>query len=110
MVRAVLALCYTALMVRAVIALLCCALAGASLELLEGKVLPGIAALDDKNFAPPPKPVEASGDFKVADMSLSDFGRKEYDLAEFEMPGLMAARKEFGPSQPLAGVRVAGYL
>merc|ERR1719247_2598033 len=69
---------------------------GASLELLEGKVLPGIAALDDKNFGPPPKAVEASGDFKVADMSLADFGRKEYDLAEYEMPGLMSARKEFG--------------
>jgi len=56
------------------------------------------------------KPVESSGDFKVADMSLSDFGRKEYDLAEFEMPGLMASRIEFGPSQPLAGVRIAGSL
>merc|ERR1719331_3357519 len=81
---------------------------GASLELLEGKVLPGIAAMDD--FKPPTKPVEASGDFKVADMSLADFGRKEYDLAEFEMPGLMASRKEFGPAQPLAGVRIAGSL
>jgi len=56
------------------------------------------------------KTVEASGDYKVADMSLSDFGRKEYDLAEFEMPGLMASRKEFGPSQPLAGVRIMGSL
>ena len=56
------------------------------------------------------KPVEASGDFKVADMSLSDFGRKEYDLAEYEMPGLMASRKEFGPAQPLAGVRIMGSL
>merc|ERR1711966_186835 len=56
------------------------------------------------------KNVEASGDYKVADMSLSDFGRKEYDLAEFEMPGLMASRKEFGPSQPLAGVRIMGSL
>jgi adenosylhomocysteinase len=56
------------------------------------------------------KTVEASGDFKVADMSLADFGRKEYDLAEFEMPGLMASRKEFGPAQPLAGVRIMGSL
>ena len=56
------------------------------------------------------KPVESSGDFKVADMSLADFGRKEYDLAEYEMPGLMSARKEFGPSQPLAGVRIMGSL
>jgi len=56
------------------------------------------------------KPVEASGDYKVADMSLSDFGRKEYDLAEWEMPGLMVSRKEFGPAQPLAGVRIMGSL
>merc|ERR1719201_2388800 len=81
---------------------------GASLELLEGKVLPGIDKLD--GFKPPVKAVEASGDFKVADMSLADFGRKEYDLAEYEMPGLMSARKEFGPAQPLAGVRIMGSL
>merc|ERR1719310_1769172 len=81
---------------------------GASLELLEGKVLPGIAALD--SYKPPVKAVEASGDFKVADMSLADFGRKEYDLAEYEMPGLMSAREEFGPAQPLAGVKIMGSL
>ena len=56
------------------------------------------------------KNIEASGDFKVADMSLSDFGRKELDIAEHEMPGLMSARAEFGPAQPLAGVRVMGSL
>ena len=56
------------------------------------------------------KDVEASGDYKVADMSLSDFGRKELDLAEYEMPGLMFSRKEFGPKQPLAGIRVMGSL
>ena len=56
------------------------------------------------------KDVEASGDYKVADMSLADFGRKELDLAEYEMPGLMHARTEFGPSQPLAGIRVMGSL
>ena len=49
------------------------------------------------------KKVEAGGDFKVADMSLAEFGRKELDLAEHEMPGLMSARKEFCPAQPLAG-------
>jgi len=56
------------------------------------------------------KDVEASGDYKVADMSLADFGRKELDLAEYEMPGLMHARTEFGPAQPLAGIRVMGSL
>ena len=57
-----------------------------------------------------PKQVESSGDFKVADMSLADFGRKELDIAEVEMPGLMSARKEFGPSQPLKGIKVMGSL
>ena len=58
----------------------------------------------------PLKAVEASGDFKVADMSLADFGRKELDLAEYEMPGLISSRAEFGPGQPLAGIRVMGSL
>jgi len=49
-------------------------------------------------------------DFHVADMSLADWGRKEIDLAESEMPGLMAIREEFGPKQPLKGARVAGSL
>jgi len=49
-------------------------------------------------------------DFKVADLSLKDWGRKEIDIAETEMPGLMALREEFGQSKPLAGARVAGCL
>jgi adenosylhomocysteinase len=49
-------------------------------------------------------------DFKVADLSLAGFGRKEIQLAEHEMPGLMALRREFGPSQPLKGKKVAGSL
>ncbi|MFQ5590739.1 MAG: adenosylhomocysteinase [Phycisphaerae bacterium] len=49
-------------------------------------------------------------DFKVADMGLADFGRKEIALAEHEMPGLMAIRKEHGSSKPLAGARVMGSL
>jgi len=48
--------------------------------------------------------------YKVRDMSLAEFGRKELDLAEVEMPGLMSCREEFGPSQPLKGVRVSGSL
>jgi len=56
------------------------------------------------------KEIESAGDYKVADMSLADFGRKELDLAEFEMPGLMASRTEFGPSAPLAGVHIMGSL
>ena len=49
-------------------------------------------------------------DNKVASMDEASFGRKELDLAEVEMPGLMACREEFGPSQPLKGARVTGSL
>ncbi|MET0740848.1 MAG: adenosylhomocysteinase [Candidatus Nanopelagicales bacterium] len=49
-------------------------------------------------------------DYKVADLSLADFGRKEIRLAEHEMPGLMAMRAEFGESKPLTGARIAGSL
>ena len=49
-------------------------------------------------------------DYKVADMSLADWGRKEIAIAETEMPGLMALREEFGESKPLAGARIAGCL
>jgi adenosylhomocysteinase len=48
--------------------------------------------------------------FKVADLSLAEFGRKEIRLAEHEMPGLMAVREEYGRSQPLRGARVTGSL
>jgi adenosylhomocysteinase len=48
--------------------------------------------------------------YKVADMSLAEWGRKEIKLAEAEMPGLMAIRAEYGPSQPLKGARIAGCL
>ena len=48
--------------------------------------------------------------YKVADLSLAAFGRKEIELAEHEMPGLMAMRAEYGPSQPLAGARITGSL
>ena len=49
-------------------------------------------------------------DYKVADISLADFGRKEITLAEHEMPGLMAMREEHGPEQPLKGARITGSL
>src|SRR5215213_3290798 len=49
-------------------------------------------------------------DFKVADLSLAEFGRKEIRLAEHEMPGLMATRSEFADSKPLEGARVTGSL
>jgi adenosylhomocysteinase len=52
----------------------------------------------------------SEGDFKVADLSLAGWGRKEIELAEVEMPGLMALRAEFADSQPLAGARIMGSL
>ncbi|MEN3310297.1 MAG: hypothetical protein V7603_6499, partial [Micromonosporaceae bacterium] len=50
------------------------------------------------------------GDFRVADLSLAAFGRKEIQLAEHEMPGLMALREEYAGSQPLGGARITGSL
>src|SRR3954451_14860961 len=49
-------------------------------------------------------------DYKVADISLADFGRKEISIAEKEMPGLMAIREKYAPQKPLAGVRITGSL
>ncbi len=54
--------------------------------------------------------IDFSLKYKVADMSLAEWGRKEIKLAEAEMPGLMSIREEFGPSQPLKGARIAGCL
>src|SRR6201997_3404379 len=58
------------------------------------------AATETRNFA----------DFRVADIGLAEWGRKEIAIAETEMPGLMAIREEFGPEQPLRGARIAGSL
>jgi len=55
-------------------------------------------------------PTSTNLDFKVADLSLAEFGRKEIRLAEHEMPGLMATRAEFAESQPLRGARITGSL
>ena len=49
-------------------------------------------------------------EFKVADLSLAEFGRKELDLAEYEMPGLMSLRREYAEVQPLKGARISGSL
>jgi adenosylhomocysteinase len=49
-------------------------------------------------------------DYKIADISLAEWGRKEINIAETEMPGLMATREEYGDSQPLKGARIAGCL
>jgi adenosylhomocysteinase len=53
---------------------------------------------------------EAPNDYVIADIGLAEYGRAEIAIAETEMPGLMALRKEFGPSQPLKGARITGSL
>ena len=52
----------------------------------------------------------AGKDYIVADISLADWGRKEIEIAETEMPGLMACRDEFAKDQPLKGARISGSL
>ena len=54
--------------------------------------------------------IDMNGDYAVRDLSLADFGRKELDIAEYEMPGLMAVRKKYGPDQPLKGLKIMGSL
>ncbi|HKX15165.1 MAG TPA: adenosylhomocysteinase, partial [Propionibacteriaceae bacterium] len=49
-------------------------------------------------------------DFRVADLTLAEFGRKEISLAEHEMPGLMAMRAQYADTKPLAGAKIAGSL
>src|SRR5438067_9577366 len=65
----------------------------------------GVAELIEPKYSATDRPP-----FKVADLSLADFGRKEIRLAEFEMPGLMALREEYRASQPLAGAKIMGSL
>ena len=54
--------------------------------------------------------IKTQNDFKVADLNLAEYGRNEIRLAEHEMPGLMATRREFSDSKPLAGARITGSL
>ena len=56
------------------------------------------------------KKTTAKPDYKVKDISLADWGRKELDIAEHEMPGLMAIREKYAKTQPLKGVRITGSL
>src|SRR6056297_411289 len=61
------------------------------------------------------KPAQQGGtatrtDYRVKDINLADWGRKEIRMAEYEMPGLIATREKYGPQKPLQGVRVSGSL
>ena len=51
-----------------------------------------------------------NGDYKIKDISLAEWGRKEIHIAETEMPGLMALREEYGRTKPLSGARIVGCL
>jgi adenosylhomocysteinase len=66
--------------------------------------------LMDSHKEQPVSQVETKLPYKVADLKLADWGRKEIQLAENEMPGLMALRKKYGASKPLKGARIAGCL
>src|SRR6202050_660393 len=68
------------------------------------KVSAPAAKSHPQNIAP------AAADYVVKDIGLAEWGRKEIDMAETEMPGLMATRDEYGPEQPLRGARIAGSL
>ncbi len=57
-----------------------------------------------------PTPRSLAADYHVADIKLADWGRKEIDIAEQEMPGLMAIRERYAKDKPLAGVRITGSL
>ncbi|MEA2232954.1 MAG: adenosylhomocysteinase [Solirubrobacteraceae bacterium] len=59
---------------------------------------------------PPPAALDTKQDFKVADLGLAEYGRKEIDMAEHEMPGLMQTRAEYADAQPLKGARITGSL
>ena len=53
---------------------------------------------------------KTKGDYLVRDIGLADFGRKEIEIAEYEMPGLMATREKYRAAKPLAGIRIMGCL
>ena len=60
--------------------------------------------------APTPTQAKTSLAYKVADINLADFGRKEISIAEIEMPGLMALRERYADQKPLAGAKISGCI
>ena len=62
------------------------------------------------DMAPAVQPLDTSLPFRIKDITLADLGRKEMQLSENEMPGLMAVREKYGPDKPLAGLKVMGSL
>ena len=72
--------------------------------------MPTLTKTNGKKAASAISGARAKGDFKVRDLSLADWGRKEISVAEQEMPGLMSIREKHGTEKPLKGVRVTGSL
>src|SRR5262245_34659982 len=72
--------------------------------------MPTLTKTNGKKTAPANGKTRGNTDYKVKDLSLADWGRKEISVAEQEMPGLMAIRAKYGPQKPLEGVRVSGSL
>jgi adenosylhomocysteinase len=72
--------------------------------------MPTLTKTNRKKAAPANGKARATSDYKVKDISLADWGRKEISVAEQEMPGLMTVREKHGTDKPLKGVRVTGSL
>src|SRR5216117_2809734 len=72
--------------------------------------MPTLTKTNGKKTAPGNGKTRTNNDYKVKDISLADLGRREIEVAEQEMPGLMAVRAKYGPQKPLKGVRISGSL
>src|SRR5215472_11864641 len=72
--------------------------------------MPIATKTNGKKIAPANSKARANNDYKVKDITLADWGRKEISVAEQEMPGLMAVREKYGAQKPFSGVRISGSL
>src|SRR6266404_3869534 len=72
--------------------------------------MPTLTKSNGKKTAPTNGRNRVGNDYKIKDLTLADWGRKEISVAEQEMPGLMAVREKYGPQKPFEGVRISGSL
>src|SRR5689334_11813418 len=72
--------------------------------------MPTLTKTNGKKTTSPGAKTRANADYKVKDLSLAEWGRKEISVAEQEMPGLMSVREKYGPQKPFSGVRISGSL
>lgn len=77
---------------------------------IKKKTAPAKKVTEKVKVAAKPKKADNFSDYKISDLALAAFGRKELDIAEHEMPGLMATRAKYGAAQPLKGVKIMGSL